>query len=65
MKHTENTKISPTILPLGKKPMDRLLLNLSLNWAVLIGESGCQDLIHMQNRDFGSTLLGGVFLSIV
>lgn len=26
-------------------------------------ESGCQDLIRLQNRDFGSTLLGGVLIT--
>lgn len=28
-----------------------------------MGESGCQDLICLQNRDFGSTLLGGALVT--
>lgn len=27
-----------------------------------MGESGCQDLLRLQNRNFGSTLLGGVLV---
>lgn len=35
---------------------------LSLKWAMLTGESDCWDFIHKQNRNFGSTLLGGVLV---
>lgn len=54
--------MSLAVLPLGKKLMDGLLqgLILSLNWAMLIGESGCHDLIDKRNKDFGSIPLEGI-----
>ena len=58
--------MSLTVLPLGEKLMDGLLqdLILSLNWAVLIGESGSWDLTDEQKMDFESTSLEVLLLPI-